>query len=287
MHIKFKNVCYSYNHKLPKKIPVLSDINFEINEGEFVGIVGPTGSGKTTLMQHFTALLKPTSGTVYVNNKDIRSDDFQLTDLRQKIGLVFQFPESQLFEETVFADVAFAPRCQKLPESEINHRVKSALRLVGMAPEQVENRSPHHLSDGEMRRVALAGVLAMAPEMLILDEPTAGLDPSGVKLIARILKRLHAEGITIVLISHNMDLIFQLSNRIIMLYKGSVLYDGDKRSMIKSGETLQKTKLDLPRIIHLGQYLHDQNIIQNWEVYSKHELKKQLKDFMQAKQKND
>jgi energy-coupling factor transport system ATP-binding protein len=279
MKIKFENVCFSYNHKLPQKIPVLSNINLEINEGEFVGIVGPTGSGKTTLMQLFTALLKPTTGTVQVNGKDLWGKDFQLRDLRKSIGLVFQFPESQLFEETVFADVAFAPRCQKLSEKEIEHRVQSALRLVGMDPEQVENRSPHNLSDGEMRRVALAGVLAMAPEMLILDEPTAGLDPLGVKLIIRILKRLHEEGITIVLISHNMDLIFQLTSRIIMLNKGSVLFDGDKRSIIKSGGMLQKAKLELPRIIQLSQYLQQQKIIQNWEVYSKHDLLKQLKNL--------
>ena len=279
MKIKFENVCFSYNYKLPQKIPVLSNINLEINEGEFVGIVGPTGSGKTTLMQLFTALLKPTTGMVQVNDKDLWGKDFQLRDLRKSIGLVFQFPESQLFEETVFADVAFAPRCQKLPEIEINHRVHGALKLVGMDPEQVKNRSPHNLSDGEMRRIALAGVLAMAPEMLILDEPTAGLDPSGVKLITRILKRLHEEGITIVLISHNMDLIFQLSNRIIMLYKGSVLFDRDKRSIIKSGEKLHKAKLELPRIIQLSQFLLQQKIIQNWEVYSKHELLEQLKNL--------
>lgn len=277
MKIKFENVCYSYNQKLPPKIRVLSNINLEIVAGEFVGIVGPTGSGKTTLLQHFTGLLKPTSGTVYVNDKNIWRKDFQLQDLRRKIGVVFQFPESQLFEETVFDDVAFAPRCQKLPGKEINHRVTSALRLVGIDAAQMGNRSPYHLSEGEMRRIALAGVLAMAPEMLILDEPTAGLDPSGIKLIAGILKRLHAEGITIVLISHNIDLIFELTNRIIILDEGAIEFDGEKTSFFHSSKMLLKTKLDLPRIIKLSQFLCDQNIIQNREVYSKHELEKQLK----------
>ncbi len=284
MKIKFEKVCHSYNQNLPQKVQVLSNINLEITAGEFVGIVGPTGSGKTTLMQHFTGLLKPTSGMVYVNEKDIWCKGFQLQDLRKKIGVVFQFPESQLFEETVFDDVAFAPRNQKLPGEEINYRVTSALRLVGINAAQMGNRSPYHLSEGEMRRVALAGVLAMAPEMLILDEPTAGLDPSGNKLIAGILRRLHAEGITIVLISHNMDLIFGQVNRIVVLDEGVIEFDDVKTTFLHSQKMLLKTKFDLPRITRLGQYLHDQNIIQNREVYTKQELEKQLKKIMDANQ---
>jgi len=274
MKIKFRNVCYSY--KLPQTIQVLSDINLEIISGEFIGIVGPTGSGKTTLLQHFTGLLKPTSGTVCIDDKNIWSKDFDLRELRKRTGLVFQFPESQLFEDTVFADVAFAPHCQKLSNDEVIHRVKNALKLVGMEFERIGNRSPYHLSVGEMRRVALAGVLAMAPEMLILDEPTAGLDSSGVELITKILKRLTNEGIGIILISHNMDLIFQLSSRIMILNKGNIIYDGDKKSIFNSRQLFRQAKLELPRIIQFAQYLHDRNIIKNWEIYSKTELETQL-----------
>ena len=276
MNIKFEAVSFSYNHRLPQQIKVLSNINFEIATGELIGIVGPTGSGKTTLLQHFTGLLKPASGIISVDGKDIWQRDFPLSDLRNKIGLVFQFPESQLFEETVFADIAFAPRSQKLSAAEIEHRVKSALKLVGLDYDLIKNRSPYHLSQGEMRRVALAGVLAMAPEMLILDEPTSGLDPAGTSLIVHILQRLQQEGKTIIIISHNMDLIFQLVNRFLVLDHGEIIFDGDKQTMLNSAHLLTKARLNLPRVIKLSRFLWEQGIIQDWKIFSRAELEKQL-----------
>ena len=276
MKIKVESVNYHYNHKLPQQIQVLNDINLEISSGEFIGIVGPTGSGKTTLLQHFTGLLKPTSGKIFVDDRDIWEKGYPLDELRKRIGLVFQFPESQLFEETVFSDVAFGPTALRLSEDDIDERVLQALTLVGMNAEKTRDRSPHQLSDGEMRRVALAGVLAMAPEMLILDEPTAGLDPSGVKLISQILRRLYAEGTTIVLISHNMDLIFELTERIIILDKGSIVFDDDKKNIFNHKHQFEKTKLAMPRIIRLSYYLYERNIIPDWEIYSRTELEKSL-----------
>ncbi len=276
MKIKVESVNYHYNHKLPQQIQVLNDINLEISSGEFIGIVGATGSGKTTLLQHFTGLLKPTSGKIFVDDRDIWEKGYPLNELRKKIGLVFQFPESQLFEETVFSDVAFGPTALRLSEDDINERVLQALTLVGMNAEKIRDRSPHQLSDGEMRRVALAGVLAMAPEMLILDEPTAGLDPFGVKLISQILRRLYAEGTTLVLISHNMDLIFELTERIIILDEGSIVFDDDKKNIFTHKLQLEKTKLAMPRIIRLSHYLYERNIIPDWEIYSRTELEKSL-----------
>jgi len=276
MKIKFENVHYAYNHKLPQQIQVLKNVNCEISSGEFIGIVGSTGSGKTTLLQHFTGLLKPTTGKIFVDERDIWEKDYPLNELRKRIGLVFQFPESQLFEETVFSDVAFGPTALKLPEDEIKNRVLQALRLVGMDAAKVENRSPHQLSDGEKRRVALAGVLAMAPEILILDEPTAGLDPSGIKLIAQILKRLHAEGTTLVLISHNMDLIFELTERIIIIDDGSIVFDGDKKTILAHKQQFKELNLELPRIMRLCFFLFEQNIIPDWLIFSRKQLEKVL-----------
>lgn len=276
MKIKVERINYHYNHKLPQQIQVLNNVNCEISSGEFIGIIGATGSGKTTLLQHFTGLLKPTSGKIFVDDRDIWEKGYPLDELRKKIGLVFQFPESQLFEETVFADVAFGPKALRLSEDDINDRVLQALTLVGMNAEKIRDRSPHQLSDGEMRRVALAGVLAMAPEMLILDEPTAGLDPVGVKLISQILRRLYAEGTTLVLISHNMDLIFELTERIIILDKGSIVFDDYKKNIFTHKHQLEKTKLAMPRIIRLSYYLYERNIIPDWEIYSLRELEKSL-----------
>lgn len=278
MKIKLQHVNYSYHQNLPQQLDVLKDINLEITSGEFIGIVGATGSGKTTLLQHFTGLLRPILGSVLVDDRDIWKKDYPLNVLRRKIGLVFQFPESQLFEETVFLDVAFGPKSLKLTEEEIANRVQLALNLVGLDAENIKNRSPHNLSDGEKRRVALAGILAMAPEILILDEPTAGLDPSGVSLISKILKQLHDEGTTIVLISHNMELIFELTKRVIIMDRGAIVFDGDKGSVIARMFQPGKTKLELPRTLRLSYYLNKLNIIPEWKIFSRTELEYMLRE---------
>ncbi len=279
MKIRFENVCYQYNSKLPHKNQALKDINLEISKNEFIGIIGPSGSGKTTLLQHFNGLLKPKSGKIYVDDRDIWSKNYRLDELRKRIGLVFQFPESQLFEETVYSDVAFGPTMLKLSESEREMRVNEALKLVGIKYEKFKDRSPHHLSEGEKRRVAIAGVLAMAPEVLILDEPTACLDPSGVKLIIRILEQLHANGTTIIMITHNLDVIIQLAARIIVLNQGVICYDGNRENIFIDPIFLSSFDLETPRIIKLCKFLYKKRLLSTGICFSNDELKNEISNL--------
>ncbi len=279
MKIKFENVCYHYDAKLPEKNLVLKDINLEITEGEFVGIIGQSGSGKTTLLQHFTGLLRPTSGNVFIDDQNIWRKNYPLSELRKQIGLVFQFPESQLFEETVYSDVAYGPSMLKLSDDEIELRVNEALKLVGMKTEQIKNRSPHHLSEGEKRRIAIAGVLAMAPEVLVLDEPTACLDPAGVKLMIQMLKQLHENGTTIIMITHNLDVIIQLAQRIIVLNQGQICYNGKRETVFADNKFLESVDLESPRIIKLCQFLQKLDILSHVNLFSIDGVKKQVENI--------
>lgn len=257
MKIRFDHVWFHYNSLLSNQIDVLKDINLNIVEGEFIAIVGPSGSGKTTLLQHFTGLLRPSSGNIYVDDHDIWSKDYPIAELRRRIGLVFQFPENQLFERTVYLDVAFAPMMQRLSTDEVRRRVMESLNQVGLLAEQIQMRSPHQLSQGEKRRVAIAGVLAMNPEMLVLDEPTAGLDPIGARTILHLLEQLNSNGKTIILISHHLDLVFQLVHRIIILNQGQILFDGETKRIFDDQELLELAQLESPRIIKLFHYLQN------------------------------
>jgi energy-coupling factor transport system ATP-binding protein len=277
MKIRFENVCYQYNSKLPHKKQALKDINLEISEGEFIGIIGSSGSGKTTLLQHFTGLLRPTSGKIRVDGQDIWSKNYPLNELRKRIGLVFQFPENQLFEETVYSDVAFGPVMLKLSDDEIKIRVNEALKLVGMNDEGIKNRSPHQLSEGEKRRVAIAGVLAMAPEVLVLDEPTACLDPAGVKRINHILRQLHMNGRTIIMITHNLDVVIQLAQRIIILNNGEIWFDGTRENIFNDTKFLKSVNLDIPRMIRLCQFLQKMEVVSKGNFFSIDEIRKQIK----------
>ncbi|MFZ5516337.1 MAG: energy-coupling factor transporter ATPase [Candidatus Zhuqueibacterota bacterium] len=279
MTIKFENISYAYDGNLPQKRHVLKNIDLEIRDGEFVGIIGPTGSGKTTLLQHFTGLLQPASGKIFVNGEDIWSKKYPLNELRKKIGLVFQFPESQLFEETVAEDVAFGPKSLGLSEQEIEQRVQQALEMVGLVGEEINNRSPHQLSEGEKRRVAIAGVLAMAPEVLILDEPTACLDPSGIKSIMKILRHLHKDGTTIVMITHNMDVITQLAERIIILNLGMKYFDGAISEIYTDEHIFNDIDLEIPRIVRLSRYLAAQGLIDTKNIGTLDELKGKIKQL--------
>ncbi len=276
MKICFKHVSFHYNSQLPDQIEVLKDINLEITDGEFIAIVGPSGSGKTTLLQHFTGLLRPHSGSIYVDGYDIWAKGYPMAELRQRIGLVFQFPESQLFEQTVFQDIAFAPIMQGLSREEVQRRVISSLDLVGLAEEQIQQRSPHQLSQGEKRRVAIAGILAMDPEMLVLDEPTAGLDPLGARTIVRLLNQLHSNGKTIVLITHHLDLVFQLVHRIIILNQGEILYDGGAMNIFDNSNLLELAGLEKPRVLRLFHYLQDRQLLLMDENFSAQELQKRV-----------
>lgn len=256
MTIVIKNLTHIYNPKSPFETKALDNINLEIAKGEFVGLIGHTGSGKSTLIQHLNGLLKPTSGKILINGLDITSKDVSLREIRQKVGLVFQYPEYQLFEETVAKDIAFGPRNLDLSEDEIEKRVKESMEMVGLDYEVLKDRSPFELSGGQKRRVAIAGILAMKPEILILDEPTAGLDPRGRDEILGQIKNLHEKyKITIILVSHSMEDIAKLVNRLIVMYKGKIVMTGTPREVFSKVNELENLGLGIPQITYFMRAL--------------------------------
>ena len=249
MIMKLENINYIYNPNTPFEKKALDNINLDINRGDFIGLIGHTGSGKSTLVQHLNGLIKPTSGKIIVDGVDITSKDANLNELRQKVGLVFQYPEYQLFEETIYKDIAFGPKNLKLEEDEIHERVKKSMELVGLDFEKLKDRSPFELSGGQKRRVAIAGVLAMEPEVLVLDEPTAGLDPRGRdEILGEVQELYKKEGITIILVSHSMEDIAKLVNRIIVMDNGQIAMDGSSREVFSKVEELEELGLGIPQI---------------------------------------
>ncbi len=247
MSIEVKNLTYTYMKGTISEVTAVADISFRIEDGEFVGLIGATGSGKSTLIQHLNGLLKPSSGSVLVDDIDIWSKGVSLKSIRQKIGLVFQYPEQQVFEETVYDDIAFGPKNLGYSGAQIKKTVKDACMLVGL-DEDLLSRSPFELSGGQLRRVAIAGILAIEPKVLILDEPTAGLDPKGRAEIADNIKRLHDTGITVILVSHNMDDIARLCERIMVLDKGKLVTDGTTREVFSQGSFLESLALKPPDV---------------------------------------
>jgi len=230
----------------------LQDVTLSVEAGEFVGIIGPTGSGKSTLIQHFNALLRPTGGALRVAGIDLANPRADVKTLRQQVGLVFQYPEHQLFEETVYDDVAYGPRNLRLNEDEVGERVVESLALVGVDPNRFGRRSPFSLSGGEMRRVAIAGVLAMRPRVLVLDEPAAGLDPKGKEEILGQIRALHqAQGLTVLLVTHSMDEAAQLVRRLVVLARGRVVMDGPVREIFRRAQDLAALGLGIPAIAEL------------------------------------
>lgn len=258
--IRTENLTHTYMPGTPFEYTAIRDVNIEINEGEFVAVVGHTGSGKSTLIQHLNALLRPTSGKVYVEGIDTAEKGAQIRSIRQRVGLVFQYPEHQLFEETVEADVAYGPRNLGLSEEEVAERVREAIGLVGLDYEAVCGRSPFDLSGGQMRRVALAGVLAMRPKVLILDEPTAGLDPRGRDEILAEVKNLHRRGFTIILVTHSMEDVARLAERLIVMYRGRVVRDGPTREIFKEPDFMKSIGLGVPEVTELAQRLRARGI---------------------------
>jgi len=256
MPIKVENLVHIYSKGTVFQHVALDDVSFTIDDGEFVGIIGHTGSGKSTLIQHLNGLLKPTSGKIYIDDVDISSKDVELKYIRQKVGLVFQYPEHQLFEETVYKDVAFGPANLKLSEKEIEERVRTSLELVGLDYEEIKDKSPFDLSGGQKRRVAIAGVLAMKPKILILDEPTAGLDPRGRDEILNEIKLLHKkEKLTIILVSHSMEDIARLVDKILVMNKGKIQFFDTPRKIFKEAETLERIGLGIPQVSDLVRQL--------------------------------
>ena len=241
MSIKIENLVHVYMPKSPFEKVALNNVNIEINEGEFVALIGHTGSGKSTLIQHMNGLLKPTSGRIVVDGEDITKDGVKLTDIRKKVGLVFQYPEYQLFEETIEKDIEFGPSNLGLSDDEITKRVKKSMEMVGLDYDTYRNKSPFDLSGGQKRRVAIAGVIAMEPKVLILDEPTAGLDPKGRDDILEQIKVLHDEyKMTIILVSHSMEDVGKLAERIIVMNKGEVALEGTPAKVFKESRNIRK-----------------------------------------------
>ncbi len=266
--IKTENLSYVYGEGTPFRKVAIDNINLEIEEGELVGIIGHTGSGKSTLIQHFNGLLKPTSGKVYIDGEELFADKSRLRDIRFKVGLVFQYPEYQLFEETVYKDIAFGPKNMGLDEAEIDRRVRETAALVGLKPE-VLNKSPFDLSGGQKRRVAIAGVMAMEPKVLILDEPTAGLDPHGRDRILGLIKEYHREkGNTVMLVSHSMEDVAKTVSKILVMNDSSVfMYDTPERVFAHS-EELRNMGLTVPQITRVFDRLKEMGIDVSDEVYS-------------------
>lgn len=259
MSIKLEDVSYQYKDENVRK--ALSHVNLEINKGEFVGIVGHTGSGKSTLIQHFNGLMKPSSGRVLFDGQDIHEAGYSLKSLRGKVGLSFQYPEHQLFEVTVLEDVSFGPKNLGLSEDEVRRRAKEALNVVGMK-EKYYQKSPFELSGGQKRRVAIAGILAMQPEYFILDEPTAGLDPIGRDSILELLRTLHQErGITIILVSHSMEEIANYVDRILVMDKGRLKFDDTPRKVFQHKKELEEMGLSAPFYSYLADDLKEKGFL--------------------------
>ena len=254
--IKTENLCYTYQAGTPFERCALRDVNLEIPDGSLTAIIGHTGSGKSTLIQHFNALIKPTSGRILIDGTDINADAANVKLARRTVGLVFQYPEHQLFEETVYRDIAFGPRNMGLFEEETDRRVRDAAALVGL-DEKYFDRSPFELSGGQKRRAAIAGVLAMKPKALILDEPTAGLDPKGRDDILSIIKRLHEQysDMIIIFVSHSMEDVAKTAENVIVMNDGRVEAEGSAERIFSQGESLRKIGLDVPQITVLTDAL--------------------------------
>ena len=260
MSIILDKINYCYSPDTAYQVQALKDINLTINDGEFIGIIGHTGSGKSTLIQHLNGLIKATSGHIYVNGQDIYDEDYDMRELRNHVGMVFQYPDHQLFETTNFEDVCFGPKNQGLDRQTIELRAYEALRSVKF-PEELYYQPPFDLSGGQKRRVAIAGVLAMKPQVLILDEPTAGLDPGGRDEILDLIANMHKElGITVILVSHSMEDVAKYVDRIIVMNQGSVMYDGVPKEVFHHYQELEEVGLAAPQVTYLMHELRSQGL---------------------------
>jgi len=268
---------FIYGEKTPYEKHAVTDVSFSVMPGEIVGIIGHTGCGKSTLLQQLNGLLKPSEGTIVVDGKEITSPTAVLRDVRRNVGLVFQYPEYQLFEETIREDVAFGPKNIGVPESKIEDRVRKSLELVGLDYEEIKDRSPFDLSGGQKRRAAIAGVLAMEPHVLVLDEPTAGLDPESHAELIEMIKRIHAnrEGI-IILVSHNMADIAELSDRVVVMDRGQIVSVDKTEQIFSRREVLSSISLDVPPVTDFMYMLKDRGLDVDTRVFNYDDAVKEI-----------
>ena len=283
MGIRLENVCYTYGSDTTSEIKALNNVNLEINKGEFVAIIGHTGSGKSTLIQHFNGLERPKSGNVFYNDENIYENNYDLRKLRCKVGLVFQYPEHQLFEETVLKDVCFGPMNMGMSREEAEKKAKLVLEQVGIN-EKCYNKSPFELSGGQKRRVAIAGVLAMNPEIIVLDEPTAGLDPKGRDKILNRIKDLHDNtGIGVVLVSHSMEDVANYAQRLIVINNGKIKYDGMPKEVFKHYKELEKMGLKAPQITYIMHKLKEKGLDVDENVITIEEARENIMQCLKKK----
>lgn len=286
MSIKVENLTYKYMPGTPFEKVAIDDVSLEILDGEFVGLIGHTGSGKSTLIQQLDGLLKPTSGSITVDDVCITDKGRDLRKVRQKVGLVFQYPEHQLFEETVYKDIAFGPVNLGLSDGDILKRVKKAMKIVGLNFEENKDKSPFDLSGGQKRRVAIAGVLAMEPSVLILDEPTAGLDPRGRDEILREIKNLHdAYKMTVILVSHSMEDVAKLADRLIVMYKGKNVLTGTPSEIFTEIETLERIGLAVPQVTYFAREMKKRGFNINEKVITIEETRNELLRIIRGEEK--
>ncbi|MDU7532784.1 MAG: energy-coupling factor transporter ATPase [Peptoniphilus harei] len=281
--IEINNLMHIYSPGLPFEKKAMDDISLKIEENEFIGLIGHTGSGKSTFIQHLNGLLKPSSGEIIIDGTRVDKSGSNLTDLRKKVGLVFQYPEYQLFEETIERDIAFGPRNLDISEEEVQERVKASMESVGLDYETYKDKSPFELSGGLKRRVAIAGVLAMEPKVLILDEPTAGLDPRGRDEILSEIKNIHENRkMTVILVSHSMEDVAKIAERIIVFDKGKVFLDGEPREIFRNEDKLLGVGLGIPQITSLMRTLKKKGLDINEDAITVEEAKESLKKYLRG-----
>ncbi len=281
--IKTENLTYTYSIGTPFEKTAVDNVNLNIEEGEFVGIIGHTGSGKSTLIQHLNGLVKPTSGKVFIDGEDIWSKDVKIRDIRFKVGLVFQYPEYQIFEETVYKDIAFGPKNMGLPDEEIDRRIKETAELVGLHSENLD-KSPFELSGGQKRRVAIAGVMAMEPKVLILDEPTAGLDPKGRDKILGQIKEYHRQKkSTVLLVSHSMEDVAKFADKILVMNKAQIFCYEDTPEVFKRAGELTEIGLSVPQITRVFNRLKQSGIDIRTDVYTTEFARKTILEYLEKR----
>lgn len=282
MILKTEDLTYVYSEGTPFEKTAVNNVNIEIEKGEFLGIIGHTGSGKSTLIQHFNGLLKPTSGKIYLDGQDIWADKSQIRKVRFRVGLVFQYPEYQIFEETVYKDIAFGPKNMGLSESETDRRVRTTAEKIGI-PEAMLQKSPFEISGGEKRRVAIAGVMAMEPEVLILDEPAAGLDPMGREKVLGFIREYHRTmGCTVLLVTHSMEDAARYADKLLVMNKGGIFCHDNTADVFKRADEIEKIGLSVPQITRVFNILRKKGVDIDGDIYTVKYAKEKIMEYLKS-----